>query len=53
MQKFNIFGPPGIVFFNAKAEEESHLKVVGYKNADAFLQILNQRGSCLPETTEC
>jgi len=53
MQKFNIFGPPGIVFFNAKAEEESHLKVVGYKNADTFLQILNQRGSCLPETTEC
>ena len=53
MQKFNIFGPPGIVFFNAKAEEESHLKVVGYKNADTFLQILNQRGSCLPETIEC
>jgi len=53
MQKFNIFGPPGIVFFNTKAEEESHLKVVGYKNADTFLQILNQRGNCLPETIEC
>lgn len=53
MQKFNIFGPPGILFFNTKAAEETHLKVVGYKNADAFLQILDQRGSCLPETIQC
>ena len=53
MQKFNIFGPPGIVFFNNHAKEESQLKVVGYKDADTFLQILNQRGSCLPETIAC
>jgi thiol:disulfide interchange protein DsbD len=53
MQKFNLFGPPGILFFNADATEETHLKVVGYKNADSFLQILDQRGSCLPETTQC
>lgn len=53
MQKFNIFGPPGIVFFNDHAKEESQLKVVGYKDADTFLQILNQRGSCLPETIAC
>jgi thiol:disulfide interchange protein DsbD len=53
MQRFNLFGPPGILFFNANATEETHLKVVGYKNADAFLQILDQRGSCLPETIQC
>ncbi len=53
LQKFNLFGPPGILFFNQKAEQETHLKVVGYQNADDFLQILNQRGSCLPETTQC
>ncbi|MDP2152309.1 MAG: protein-disulfide reductase DsbD [Methylotenera sp.] len=53
MQRFNLFGPPGILFFNANAAEETHLKVVGYKNADAFLQILDQRGSCLPETIQC
>jgi len=53
MQRFNLFGPPGILFFSAKATEETHLKVVGYKNADAFLQILDQRGSCLPETIQC
>jgi thiol:disulfide interchange protein DsbD len=53
LQRFNLFGPPGILFFNDKAQEETHLKVVGYKNADDFLQILNQRGSCLPETIKC
>lgn len=53
MQKFNIFGPPGIVFFDENGREESHLKVVGYKNAESFLQILNQRGNCLPETIQC
>jgi len=53
LQRFNLFGPPGIIFFNEKAQEETRLKVVGYKNADEFLQTLNQRGSCLPETIEC
>jgi thiol:disulfide interchange protein DsbD len=53
LAQFNLFGPPGIVFFNAQAQEEKSLKVVGFKNADTFIQILNQRGSCLPETTQC
>jgi len=53
LKKFSLFGPPGILFFNAKSEEESNLKVVGYQNADDFLLTLNQRGSCLPETIEC
>ena len=53
LQRFNLFGPPGILFFDDKAQEETHLKVVGYKNADDFLQTLNQRGSCLPETIQC
>ncbi len=53
LQRFNLFGPPGILFFDEKAKEETQLKVVGYKNADDFLQTLNLRGSCLPETIKC
>ncbi len=53
LQRFNLFGPPGVLFFNEKAQEETHLKVVGYKNADDFLQTLNQRSICLPETIQC
>lgn len=53
LQKFNLFGPPGILFFNDQATLETKLKVIGYKTADDFLQILEQRGSCLPETVTC
>lgn len=53
LQKFNLFGPPGILFFNSNAQLESNLKVIGYQNAEDFLQTLNQRGSCLPETFQC
>jgi thiol:disulfide interchange protein DsbD len=53
LAKFNLFGPPGIVFFNAQAHEEKSLKVVGFKSADDFLEILNKRSACLPETTQC
>lgn len=53
LQKFSLFGPPGIIFFNKNAQQETGLEVIGYQNADAFLQTLNQRSSCLPETIEC
>lgn len=43
LQKFNLFGPPGIIFFNSNGQEIPALKIVGYKNADDFLQILKQR----------
>lgn len=41
LKRFDLFGPPGIIFFN-KSGEEIKPKVVGYKNADDFLSILNQ-----------
>ncbi len=53
LQRFNLFGPPGIVFFDDKAREETQLRVIGYQNAENFLQTLNLRGSCLPETIQC
>jgi thiol:disulfide interchange protein DsbD len=41
LKRFDLFGPPGIIFFN-KSGEEVKPKVVGYKNADDFLSILKQ-----------
>jgi thioredoxin:protein disulfide reductase len=41
LKRFDLFGPPGIIFFN-NAGEEIKPKVVGYKNADEFLNILKQ-----------
>jgi len=41
LKRFDLFGPPGIIFFN-KTGEQINPKVVGYKNADEFLTILKQ-----------
>lgn len=40
LKRFELFGPPGILFFD-RAGKETPPKVVGYKDADAFLAILN------------
>ena len=41
LKRFGLFGPPGIIFFDVYGNEISY-KVIGYKNADDFLAILNK-----------
>jgi thiol:disulfide interchange protein DsbD len=41
LKRFNLFGPPGIIFYN-KAGQEIKPKVIGYKNAEEFTSILEQ-----------
>ena len=36
LKRFNLFGPPGLVFWNA-AGEQSDFKVIGFVKADKFL----------------
>ena len=38
MQSFDLFGPPAMIFFNARGEERRHHRLVGYKDAEAFLE---------------
>ncbi|WP_047535322.1 protein-disulfide reductase DsbD [Methylotenera sp. N17] len=40
LKRFALFGPPGILFFNQDGKKNS-AQVIGYKNADEFLAILN------------
>lgn len=40
LKRFGLFGPPGIIFFDA-AGNEIKPKIIGYKNANDFLKILN------------
>lgn len=42
LARFGLFGPPGILFFDAKAREIKSVRVVGYQDASAFLQTLNR-----------
>jgi thioredoxin:protein disulfide reductase len=42
LKRFSLFGPPGIIFFDAQGREISGLRVVGYQNADRFLRTLER-----------
>jgi thiol:disulfide interchange protein DsbD len=38
MNRFNIFGPPAIVFFNSNSEELQRKQIFGFMNAEDFLK---------------
>jgi thioredoxin:protein disulfide reductase len=40
LKRFRLFGPPGIIFFDAQGREIQGLRVIGYQPADRFLQTL-------------
>jgi thiol:disulfide interchange protein DsbD len=42
LKRFNLFGPPGIIFFD-KAGNELSIRVIGYKNAVDFTEIINNK----------
>lgn len=41
LKRFGLFGPPGIIFFDAAGQERDGLRVVGYMKAEAFAGILD------------
>jgi thiol:disulfide interchange protein DsbD len=41
LKRFNLFGPPGIIFFDKEGRELAGRRVVGFQNADTFLQSLS------------
>jgi len=41
LKRFSLFGPPGIIFFDAQGREIKGLRVIGYQNAERFLKTLN------------
>jgi thiol:disulfide interchange protein DsbD len=40
LKRFSLFGPPGIIFFDAQGREIRGLRVVGYQDAGRFLKTL-------------
>jgi thiol:disulfide interchange protein DsbD len=45
LKRFSLFGPPGIIFFDAQGREMKGLRVIGYQNAERFLKTLDLAGS--------
>jgi thiol:disulfide interchange protein DsbD len=42
LKRFNLIGPPGILFFGPDRQERSAFRVIGYQPADTFLQTLKR-----------
>jgi thiol:disulfide interchange protein DsbD len=40
LKRFALFGPPGIVFFDAQGREIPGLRVIGYQPPERFLRTL-------------
>jgi thiol:disulfide interchange protein DsbD len=41
LKRFSLFGPPGIIFFDAQGREIKGLRVIGYQNAERFQKTLS------------
>jgi thiol:disulfide interchange protein DsbD len=41
-KRFNVFGPPALIFFDENKQEIKQAQIIGYKNADEFLEIVNR-----------
>jgi thioredoxin:protein disulfide reductase len=42
LAKFNLIGPPAILFFNGNEQENKSLRVIGYQDALTFIKTLQQ-----------
>lgn len=44
MQRFGLFGPPGILFFDAQGQEQIDARVIGFQGAQDFLSSVRKAG---------
>ena len=44
LKRFELFGPPGIIFFNAQGQELRQLRVIGFQDAKRFAGTLSAVG---------
>ncbi len=44
LKRFNLFGPPGTIFFDAGGREVAGARVVGFQNTRRFLETLSSAG---------
>jgi len=42
LKRFSLFGPPGIIFFDAAGREIKGLRVIGFQNAERFAATLDR-----------
>jgi thiol:disulfide interchange protein DsbD len=45
LAKFSLFGPPGIIFYDAGGQEMKSVRIVGFQDTAQFLKTLQQLGN--------
>ena len=41
LKRFGLFGPPGIIFFDAAGAERKNLRIIGFQEAEVFARALD------------
>jgi thiol:disulfide interchange protein DsbD len=44
LKRFNLFGPPGLIFFDARGRELENVRVVGFQDSSRFVATLGTAG---------
>jgi len=44
LKRFQLFGPPGTIFFDAQGREVPAARIVGFQSSERFLQTLQTAG---------
>jgi len=44
LKRFQLFGPPGTIFFDTRGHEVGAARVIGYQKTDRFLETLRTVG---------
>jgi thiol:disulfide interchange protein DsbD len=44
LRRFNLFGPPGTIFFDPRGREVANARIAGFQDAGRFLQTLQSAG---------
>jgi thioredoxin:protein disulfide reductase len=44
LKRFQLFGPPGTIFYDAQGRELTGLRVIGYQNTERFMETLRGVG---------
>ena len=42
LKRFDLYGPPGIIFWDAKGHQQDDLRVIGFQSAEQFLPTLER-----------
>ena len=44
LKRFNLYGPPGTIFFDSAGKEVATARLIGYQNSRGFVETLGKAG---------